>query len=93
MYYIRCAYVFLPNYISELSTSACNHELNGATADDRDVLIQIHILLEFYYCRYYRGTHGVIVVYDVSSGDTFANVRRWIDEINNNCDNVARILG
>lgn len=43
--------------------------------------------------RYYRGTHGVIVVYDVSSGDTFANVRRWIHEIDNNCDNVARILG
>jgi len=41
---------------------------------------------------YYRGTHGVIVVYDVCSGDTFANVRRWIHEIDNNCDNVARIL-
>lgn len=44
-------------------------------------------------CRYYRGTHGVIVVYDVCSGDTFANVRRWIHEIDNNCDNVSRILG
>ena len=25
---------------------------------------------------YYRGTHGVIVVYDVASGDSFANVKR-----------------
>ncbi|XP_067928156.1 ras-related protein Rab-35-like [Watersipora subatra] len=41
---------------------------------------------------YYRGTHGVIVVYDVCSGETFANVRRWIHEIDNNCDNVSRIL-
>lgn len=35
----------------------------------------------------------MIVVYDVSSGETFANVRRWIQEIDNNCDNVSRILG
>ena len=25
---------------------------------------------------YYRGTHGVIVVYDVACGDSFANVKR-----------------
>ena len=27
---------------------------------------------------YYRGTHGVIVVYDVTSADSFANVKRYI---------------
>jgi len=41
---------------------------------------------------YYRGTHGVIVVYDVASGDSFANVKRWLHEINQNCDEVSRIL-
>jgi len=41
---------------------------------------------------YYRGTHGVIVVYDVTSGDSFANVKRWLHEINQNCDDVSRIL-
>ncbi|KAF6216633.1 hypothetical protein GE061_000978 [Apolygus lucorum] len=41
---------------------------------------------------YYRGTHGVIVVYDVSSGDTFANVKRWLHEIDQNCEVVNRIL-
>jgi len=41
---------------------------------------------------YYRGTHGVIVVYDVCSGDSFANVKRWLHEINQNCDDVARVL-
>jgi len=43
--------------------------------------------------RYYRGTHGVIVVYDVSNGDSFANVKRWLHEIDQNCEVVNRILG
>ena len=43
--------------------------------------------------RYYRGTHGVIVVYDVSNGQSFANVKRWLHEIDQNCDEVSRILG
>ncbi|CAJ0941556.1 unnamed protein product, partial [Mesorhabditis belari] len=41
---------------------------------------------------YYRGTHGVIVVYDVTSGESFGNVKRWLHEIDSNCENVQKIL-
>ncbi|CAK5076858.1 unnamed protein product [Meloidogyne enterolobii] len=41
---------------------------------------------------YYRGTHGVVVVYDVTTQDSFSNVKRWLHEIETNCENVQRIL-
>ena len=35
----------------------------------------------------------MLVVYDVCSGESFANVKRWLHEIDQNCDVVNRILG
>ncbi|KAK1151920.1 ras-related protein Rab-35-like [Acipenser oxyrinchus oxyrinchus] len=41
---------------------------------------------------YYRNTHGVIIVYDVTNPESFVNVKRWLNEIGQNCDNVCKIL-
>lgn len=30
---------------------------------------------------YYRGSHGIIVVYSIISCDTFTNVRTWLEQI------------
>ena len=35
----------------------------------------------------------MIIVYDVTNGDTFTNIKRWLYEIEQNCDSVSKILG
>lgn len=60
---------------------------------EEKVLPWVNICCPFVPHRYYRGTHGVIVVYDVTSAESFVNVKRWLHEINQNCDDVCRILG
>eukprot|EP01098_Paradermamoeba_levis_P003055 TRINITY_DN1427_c0_g1_i4.p1 TRINITY_DN1427_c0_g1~~TRINITY_DN1427_c0_g1_i4.p1 ORF type:complete len:141 (-),score=31.00 TRINITY_DN1427_c0_g1_i4:15-437(-) len=42
---------------------------------------------------YYRGAHGVIVVYDITDATSFNNVKRWMGEIDRYCcDNIGKLL-
>jgi len=42
---------------------------------------------------YFKGAHGVILVYDVTDRDTFDNIRHWLAQIQKHADrNVSTIL-
>mmetsp|Transcript_27371 Transcript_27371/g.68668 ORF Transcript_27371/g.68668 Transcript_27371/m.68668 type:complete len:203 (+) Transcript_27371:172-780(+) len=42
---------------------------------------------------YYRGAHGIIIVYDVTDQETFDNVKTWLQEIERfGSDSVTKLL-
>ncbi|ODM91187.1 Ras-related protein Rab-35 [Orchesella cincta] len=86
--------VFSTNYIT---TIGVDFKIRTLVVDGERVKLQIwdtagQERFRTITSTYYRGTHGVIIVYDVTNGESFANVKRWLHEIEQNCDMVNKVL-
>nr|XP_008192110.1 PREDICTED: ras-related protein Rab-33B [Tribolium castaneum] len=43
--------------------------------------------------HYYRNTHAIVLVYDVTNAASFDSLKKWVDECNRNClHDIPRIL-
>ena len=42
---------------------------------------------------YYRGSHGILIIYDVTNKESFNHIKEWLYEIENNAnDDICKII-
>jgi small GTP-binding protein len=42
--------------------------------------------------QYYRGAHGVLVIYDVTKKESFNHLDKWLNELDINCGKIPKII-
>lgn len=74
---------YTPDYIS---TIGVDFKIRTIELDGKTIKLQIwdtagQERFRTITSSYYRGAHGIIIVYDVTDQDSFNNVRQWLQEI------------
>ncbi|KAJ3444905.1 rab gtpase [Anaeramoeba flamelloides] len=86
---------FTPSFIT---TIGIDFKIKNVEMDGKKVKIQIwdtagQERFRTITTAYYRGAHGIMLVYDVSNEKSFLNVRNWIKNIETNAsENVCKML-
>lgn len=90
--------LFLTLRLSYISTIGVDFKIQSLKLDGATVKMQIwdtagQERFRTITSSYYRGAHGIMVVYDVTDRESFDNVRHWLEEIDTNSGpNVERLL-
>ncbi|KAF0991922.1 hypothetical protein HZS_1727 [Henneguya salminicola] len=83
---------------SYISTIGVDFKINTIEIDGKVIKLQIwdtagQERFRTITSSYYRGAHGIIIVYDITNKESYENVRVWIEEIQRYAsENVKRII-
>ncbi|XP_050425595.1 ras-related protein ORAB-1 [Adelges cooleyi] len=83
---------------SYISTIGVDFKIRTIRLDNKTVKLQIwdtagQERFRTITSSYYRGAHGIIVVYDCTDMETFTNLKQWLEEISRYaCENVNKLL-
>lgn len=83
---------------SYISTIGVDFKIRNVEQDGKNIKLQIwdtagQERFRTITSSYYRGAHGIIIVYDITDLDSFNNVKTWLTEIEKFAsDNVNKLL-
>ncbi|CAI0383968.1 unnamed protein product [Linum tenue] len=86
---------YLESYIS---TIGVDFKIRTVEQDEKTIKLQIwdtagQERFRTITSSYYRGAHGIIIVYDVTDEESFNNVKQWLSEIDRYAsENVNKLL-
>uniref|UniRef100_A0A0A9Z827 Ras-related protein Rab-1A n=1 Tax=Lygus hesperus TaxID=30085 RepID=A0A0A9Z827_LYGHE len=83
---------------SYISTIGVDFKIRTIQLDDKIIKLQIwdtagQERFRTITSSYYRGAHGIIVVYDLTEAESFASLKNWLEEVDRfACPNVSKLI-
>jgi small GTP-binding protein len=85
---------FDPKYVKTIGVS---HAVKRVVIDDTEVTMTIwdtggQELFDVVRPQYYRGAHGVLVIFDITNQESFEHLEKWFNELDKSCGEVPKII-